>query len=82
MCSVLVSAHGLKNEVHGLKNEVYSCVARRLRDCGSCIKNTIAGAAFQVRYLVGRVFCSLALRGIELPRCSGCYGRLMQLDLT
>ena len=37
MCSVLVSVHGLKNEisihvialvsVHGLKNEVYSCVA-------------------------------------------------------
>ena len=38
MCSALVSARGLKNEVnytrsafvsgHGLKNEVYSCVAR------------------------------------------------------
>ena len=38
MCSALVSARGLKNEVtytrsalvlaHGLKNEVYPCVAR------------------------------------------------------
>ena len=28
MCGMLVS-------VHGLKNEVYSCVARRLRDCGT-----------------------------------------------
>ena len=41
MCSALVSARGLKNEVnytrsalvlaHGLKNEVYSCVARLFR---------------------------------------------------
>ena len=41
MCSALVSARGLKNEVnytrsalvlaHGLKNEVYSCVVRLFR---------------------------------------------------
>ena len=42
MCSVLVSVHGLENEVmilmcgalvsvHGLKNELYSCVARLFR---------------------------------------------------
>ena len=40
MCSALVSARGLKNEVtvhaalvlaHGLKNEVYSCVGRLFR---------------------------------------------------
>ena len=38
MCSVLVS-------VHELKNEVYSCVARRLRDCGSSIKEHDCGTA-------------------------------------
>ena len=39
MCSVLIS-------VHGLKNEVYSCVARRLQDCGSSIiKENICGTA-------------------------------------
>ena len=38
MCSVLVS-------VHGLNNEVYSCVARRLRDCGSSIKEHDCGTA-------------------------------------
>ena len=57
VCRVLAS-------VHGLKNEVYSCVARRLRDCESSIEEHdcgTAGAAFQVRYLVGRVFCNLAL---------------------
>ena len=56
MCSVLVS-------VHGLKNKVYSCVAQRLWDCGSSIKEHdcgTTGAAFQVRYLVGQVFCNLA----------------------
>ena len=45
------------------ERQVYSCVARRLRDCGSSIKEHdcgTAGAAFQVRYLVGRVFCNLA----------------------
>ena len=41
MCSALVSARGLKNEVYsfvarlvrlyGLKNEIYSCVARLIR---------------------------------------------------
>ena len=42
MCSVLVL-------VHGLKNEVYSCVAQRLRGCGSSIKEhdcRTAGAVF------------------------------------
>ena len=29
--------------VHGLKNEVYSCVARRLRDCGSSFSSKIFG---------------------------------------
>ena len=38
MCGVLVS-------VHGLKNELYSCVARRLRDCGSSFSSKIFSGA-------------------------------------
>ena len=78
MCSVLAS-------VRGLKNEVYSCVARRLRDCGSSIKEHdygTAGAAFQVRCLVGRVFCNPAT---NLPqkhsvKCSPCYTRCITCE--
>ena len=49
MCSVLGS-------VHGLKKEVYSCVAQRLRDCGSSIKehdSRDCGSSFSGKILGG-----------------------------
>ena len=43
MCSVLVS-------VHGLKNEVYSCLARRLRDCRAALKGHSHLVHMRIRY--------------------------------